>query len=83
MRTTTRTTTVSTCGKLGSVLFSMGWVEGFEPSATGTTNHTLGYFRAIVLSLSSLECPVGQPRIRRVVPRTTTEPLQSWLTAVR
>ena len=26
-------------GNFVSVLFNMGWVEGFEPSATGTTIH--------------------------------------------
>jgi len=37
VRTTTRTTTVSLKHQLVSVLFSMGWVVGFEPTATGTT----------------------------------------------
>jgi hypothetical protein len=37
MKTTTVTTTVSDGQKLGSLLFLVGWVEGFEPSATGTT----------------------------------------------
>jgi hypothetical protein len=37
MITTTETTTVSGWEKVVSVLLSVGWVVGFEPTATGTT----------------------------------------------
>ena len=42
MKTTTVTTTVSHGGKLGSLLLLVGWVVGFEPTATGTTSQHKG-----------------------------------------
>jgi hypothetical protein len=52
-------------------------VEGFEPSATGTTNHNIGSLGAKFFDLSIPYLTLGNTRITRIYRRTTTKPLRS------
>jgi hypothetical protein len=75
MKTTTVTTTVSDGAKPGSLLFLVRWVEGFEPSATGTTIRNLWGTKGNSLTglcNSRVRQPAGTP----FPARTGTESVQ-------